>query len=383
MACFQQLFYCKNCKKNVPVNEKGYCSFCNSSSLNKSWSVRFRYVQEDGKEVQKRLSGYSTRREANDAYIKFTAAAKIYDKTDKETRELTFSDLFIEYCDYQKSRIKESSYITILGKCKNHILPFFKNYNVKDISPKLLLNWQKTIDKYAFRNKMAMRSQLSSILNYAEKYYKIPNQLKYVDSFRRIEKPEEMQIWSIQEFEKFLNAVKDYNYKVFFLALFYMGTRKGEMLATTWKDWDFNNATLNINKTLNRKTYAQKPTITAPKNLSSIRKISVPTHLIEILKNYKQNCSHTSANDLVFKLSESSIDRYKKRACIESGVKEIRLHDFRHSHASILISNGVSIVAVAKRLGHSNITQTLNTYSHLMEHEDNKLLNTLNKSIKL
>ena len=383
MASFQQLFYCKSCKKNVPVNDKGQCAICQSTSLNKSWSVRFRYVQEDGKEVQKRLSGYSTRREANDAYIKFTATAKKYNKTDKESRDLTFSDLFEEYCQFSKSRIKESSYISMLEKCNKHILPYFNNYKVKDLTPKIILNWQNTKNNYSYKYKVSLRRYLSAILNFAEKYYKIQNQVKFVDNFRRLDKPKEMLIWSPQEFELFINAVDDINYKTFYLALFYTGARKGEMLATTWEDWNLTNNTLNIDKTLTKKTFSNKPTVTSPKNISSVRKISIPNQLVKIMKDYKNICNPKNENDVVFKMSETSVARYKKAACIRSGVKEIRLHDFRHTHASLLISEGVSIVAVAKRLGHSNITQTLNTYSHLMEREDDRLLSILDNSIHI
>ena len=378
MASFQQLFYCKSCKKNVSVNDKGQCANCGSASLNKSWSVRFRYVQEDGKEVQKRLSGYSTRREANDAYVKFTATAKKYNKTDKEVRELLFSELYAEYMEFSKKRIKESSFISLMEKCNKHILPYFKDLKVKDIQPKLILNWQQgNIDNYSFAYKTSLRKYLSSILNYAEKYYKIPNQIKYVDNFRRKEKPKEMQIWSPLEFEQFINAVDNIHYKTFYLALFYTGARKGEMMATTWNDWDLESDILNIDKTLTKKTFSNKPTVTSPKNDSSVRKISIPLKLKQIMENYKNICKVKDKNEMVFKMSETSITRYKKNACMKAGIREIRLHDFRHTHASLLISNGISIVAVAKRLGHKDITQTLNTYSHLMEHEDTKVLSVL------
>lgn len=56
-----------------------------------------------------------------------------------------------------------------------------------------------------------------------------------------------------------------------------------------------------------------------------------------------------------------------------------RLHDLRHSHATLLINSGVNIVAVSKRLGHSSINQTLKTYTHLLKNTDDELINTLEK----
>ena len=76
--------------------------------------------------------------------------------------------------------------------------------------------------------------------------------------------------------------------------------------------------------------------------------------------------------------ADSNIDRSFKEKCNEATVKKIRIHDFRHSHASLLISKGASIVAVAKRLGHKDIEQTLNTYSHLFKSDEESLLGKLN-----
>lgn len=79
-------------------------------------------------------------------------------------------------------------------------------------------------------------------------------------------------------------------------------------------------------------------------------------------------------------LSQSHIDRVKDRAIAEANIKRIRIHDFRHSHASHLISEGISIVAVSRRLGHSNIDMTLRVYTHLLEKNDEQLINFIEES---
>ena len=78
-------------------------------------------------------------------------------------------------------------------------------------------------------------------------------------------------------------------------------------------------------------------------------------------------------------LSVTTIDRYFKDAIKKSGVKPIRLHDLRHSHATILINNGVNIVAVSKRLGHASVEQTLKTYTHLLKDTNEGMMNKINK----
>ena len=377
MASFQQVNYCKNCKTNVSINEKGQCKKCNSSQLNKSWSVRFRYVNEEQKEIQKRLSGFSTKKDANEEYLKFMATAKQFKKLDKHSHDLSFAELYEEFKMFQKSRIKESSYFNLCTKCDLHIKPYFENYKVKNITPKIILDWQNRLDKYSYKHKSNIRSYLSSMLNYAEKYYEIPNQIRHVDTFRRMEKPKEMLVWSPEEFFTFIDKVQNNTYKMFFYALFYTGARKGELMATTWKDWDLTNKVLNIDKTMTKKTFTGSKNITSPKNNSSIRKISIPNVLVKYITDFKISTHQGNDSDLTFNVNETSIARHKDSACKEAKVKNIRIHDFRHTHASFLLSQGVSIVAVAKRLGHSNIEQTLNTYAHLMQNEDLKTIEVL------
>ena len=77
-------------------------------------------------------------------------------------------------------------------------------------------------------------------------------------------------------------------------------------------------------------------------------------------------------------LSDQTIRRKMNNMSKIAGVKQIRVHDLRHSHASLLINNGHNIIIVAKRLGHSDIKQTLNTYSHLMPNIQSEIVESLN-----
>ena len=79
-------------------------------------------------------------------------------------------------------------------------------------------------------------------------------------------------------------------------------------------------------------------------------------------------------------LSSTTITREKDRAIKKSGVKRISIHDFRHSHASNLIANGINIVAVSKRLGHSNVEMTLRVYTHLIKTTEDQLLSYIDES---
>lgn len=296
----------------------------------------------------------------------------------EESEKLTFVKLYEEYKEYTKSRTKESSYYDFCSKSDLHILPYFKDLFVEEITPKMLLEWQNKLDGFSYRYKFCIRSYLKAILNYADKYYDIPNKLNKVDGFRNVEMKQEMLFWTPEEFNTFIEKVSREEYRAFFYALYYTGARKGEILATTWSDWDLNNAYLNITKSVTKKVFDTPWAITKPKNESSIRKISLPGLLIDVMKQYKigrENYKFVFSQDKPF--ADSNIERIQKEACELAEVKKIRLHDFRHSHASLLISGGASIVAVTKRLGHSNIEQTLNTYAHMMPDEDQFLLTIL------
>lgn len=382
MASFEQAKYCPNCKKNVSATKDDRCKICGNKVERGTWSVRFRYIEKDGQEKQKRLSGFSTKKEANIGYVDFVNKSKLQTAIDP-SKKILFEHLYEEYKSYTKTRIKESSYYDFCSKCNLHILPFFQTKYVNDISMKMLLDWQSTINKYSYKYKTCLRQYLNSILNYADKYYNIENKLKKVDNFRNVELKKEMLFWTPDEFSKFIQCVEPEDFKPYFYALYYTGARKGELLATTWKDWDLTKHTLNINKTVTKKVYGSTYLITVPKNQSSIRTITLPDFLVKIMEDYKKGREDYK---FVFKdnkpLADSTIERIQISACKKSEVKKIRIHDFRHSHASLLLANGASVVAVAKRLGHSNIEQTLNTYAHMLPKEDEMLLNILQKSHK-
>lgn len=351
---------------------------------NGTWSVRFR-TTENFELIYKRLRGFKTKKEAENAYIEYMNQAE-EEKVNKITFEasgLKFKELYEEFIEYQKSRIKESSLVDLINKAELHILPFFEKYPVLQISPKVILQWQNSLDHLSYKYKSLIRTYLHGMLKYAERYYKIPNQIKFVDPFKNLETKQEMQIWNEDEFIKFISKVDRIDYKAFFSALYLTGARKGEILATYWSDWDLENKKLNINKNVSRKVLGKdkRYLLTTPKNKSSFRKIALSDNLVKIMNDYKDSLLDPLPNHFAFggeqPTASSSIDNYYNSKCKSAGVNRIRLHDFRHSHASYLISKGVSIVAVAKRLGHTNIEQTLNTYSHLLKNDESDLVNKL------
>lgn len=140
-------------------------------------------------------------------------------------------------------------------------------------------------------------------------------------------------------------------------------------------------------KSLTNKTQSKSYAIKEPKSTSSIRNIQVGKNLEMYLNKYKEKQSKIPGfNEEWFMfgnlkpLSSTTITREKDRAIKKSGVKRISIHDFRHSHASNLIANGINIVAVSKRLGHSNVEMTLRVYTHLIKTTEDQLLSYIDES---
>lgn len=199
----------------------------------------------------------------------------------------------------------------------------------------------------------------------------------------------EMCFFTYDEFQLFIKQEKSLKYKVYFEMLYYCGLRKGEANALTWKDIDFNNHSININKNVVLKIKGQEYVLLPPKTKSSIRTLVLHQKLEDNLKLiYNEYAQYTnfSTDWFVFggiaPLKDTAVANHKNNNCKLAGVKQIRMHDFRHSCASLLINNGASISLVAKYLGHSNISTTLNTYTHMFKNEMSEIVNTINNLIE-
>ena len=199
-----------------------------------------------------------------------------------------------------------------------------------------------------------------------------------------------IQFWTVKEFKHFLSLFKDdeYNLELLFTVLFFTGLRLGEALALTWKDIEFFTSTIHVSKSM----YVNKGEehISSTKTKSGTRRIIINKKLIETLEEWKKEQTErlrefsTDTEKLqVFQdspitLTKNSIEKqYKKILARDSSLKKIRIHDFRHSHASLLINQGEDYLIVKERLGHASITTTIDTYSHLYPSKQKDLADKL------
>ena len=229
---------------------------------------------------------------------------------------------------------------------------------------------------------------LKRIIVYSNKYYNTSIEiLKFIEYYSNANSiPEKLSFFTYDEYLKFDSVITNYEDHVIFELLYFLGLRIGECQALTWKDIDFQNETISITKNITKKCKNQKWTISSPKTSSSIRTLPITNKIkkdLLKLQEEKQKYSDYKSSWFLFgnvrPINLLKITEHKNKYCELSNVPKIKIHDFRHSCASLLINQGASIALVSKYLGHSNITTTLNIYTHMYKSELDKMTNILNK----
>ena len=353
------------------------------SKSSKLWSVRFRETDENGAEHQKRLSGFKTKKAAQYGYQDYINKKAEEEAAKASTCPETPDDMYLEtlvdlFLKYKEDRIKHSSFYDVKNRVTSKILPYFKGKRMREIKPIDVLDWQKkTFPSLSYNYTSKLMTALGAIYRYGEKYHDITNIMNKVDRPRDMSPKKEMQFWTPDEFGKFYAAAEDPTYRLFFLTLYISGCRRGECEALSWSDFDPEGGKLKISKSITNKTKAKGWEVTTPKNAGSNRTVNIPAFLCELLIEHRKSTNPASTASFIFggdrPLAPTSTDRYFKKTIEKAEVKPIRIHDLRHSCASLLISKGVSIVGVSRHLGHTDVEQTLNTYSHLMPDDQLKI----------
>ena len=303
--------------------------------------------------------------------------------------QISFNEVIEEYLEYLEIKTKKSSFRSIKNRITNHILPYVKDYNIYDFKAKDYLQWQIKINKlnYKFKYKSTLHTCFVTLLNFCITFYDLnTNVASKVGNFKNNEIKEKGNIWSIDEFNKFINVVDNKTYNVLFKLLYFTGVREGEALALTFNDIDFDKKTLTINKTATRFFENGKRILSNPKTNKSNRIICLDDLLLkEIfdLKNELKKTYKNFSNDYfifggIKTIPPTTLTRYKNKYCDLANVKQIKIHEFRHSHACLLFKNNVPIDEIAYRLGHEKISMTMDIYLKNISIDEKRVLSTLN-----
>ena len=333
------------------------------------WLIQYRYTDWQGKRRKSTKRGFATKREAEEWLRNFLI-------TQKADFDMKFENFWKMYYADMETRLREHTMRTKKYIVELKILPYFGNKRVNDITAADIRQWQNELIKmgYSPTYLKTINNQLSAIFNYAVRYYDLKSNPCAKAGSMGKSKAEEMDFWTGEEFRRFIDSVmnKRLSYMAF-MTLYWTGMRLGELLALNPKDVDLEKRTTSITKSYQR--LGKKDVITPPKTPKSKRVITIPEFLAADIKDYMDSLYDLQENDRLFPITKYYLEHEIQRGIKESGVKRIRVHDLRHSHASMLIELGFSPLEIANRLGHEKVETTLNTYAHLYPNKQTNWLN--------
>ena len=337
------------------------------------WFAKFYYTNWQGIKKQKWKRGFATKKEA-------LGFERDFLEKQSANPDMTFQNLYEIYMEDMAARLKQSTLLTKKAVLQTHILPFFGSKPINEIKASDVRRWQAKLmsspNNYSQTYLKKINTELNSIINYAKRFYDLnTNPCGKAGTIGKA-KAEEMDYWTYDEYIAFREGVKDKSLSyICFEVLYWTGMREGELLALSPADIDLDNKTISINRTYQR--IEGKDVFTSPKTRKSKRNIPIPDFLCQELSDYIQSRYMLDADERLFPVTKSYLSHEMIRGCKNTGVKKIRIHDIRHSHASLLINQGCDALMLADRLGHEKVSTTLNTYSHLFPHKQQELVHSL------
>lgn len=338
-----------------------------------SWFASFYYLDTLGVRKRKKKEGSRTRKEA----LEFERDFALQTETGPK---ILFDDLLALYIEDCKSRLRPTTLKAKGYMLKTKILPTFTGKRVNDITAKEIRQWQNQLltssPTYTPTYLKCINNQLSAVFNFGRKYYGLhTNPVANAGAFGR-KRAEAMQFWTREEFMSFSEAIKDNDEShIAFLILFWTGMRSGELLALQASDILLKEHSIRINKNYAR--LSGEDLILPTKTPKSNRMVTIPQWLCDELARFIRDSGRATGKGRLFTLNKYYLNREIQRGCRLAGVKKIRVHDLRHSRASMLIELGFAPLLIAERLGHENVQTTLETYSHLYPNKHKEVADRL------
>ncbi|MCD8295043.1 MAG: site-specific integrase [Clostridia bacterium] len=329
----------------------------------------------ENKHICKR--GFATQREAKEF-------ERSYLNRQEASLDIPFTDLVENYMEDMGHRLKPTTMESKMWFIKSKVLPYFSKLKLSDIDSLTIRQWQNELLSYRDENGKpysktylkSVNNQMSAIMNYAVQHYGLRMNPCHGAGSIGSSHADEMNIWTLDEYNQFIACEKRSAFRVAFDTLFYTGMRKGELLALTPSDI-LPERRIRINK--NFAVVKGEELIMEPKTPKSNRNIAIPEFLYKEITEYVSKLYGIKPGDRIFYFTSSALSSEFKKLSEEAGLPHIRLHDLRHSHASMLIDMGVQPLEIAERLGHESVKTTLDTYSHLYPEKDTELASNLDK----
>jgi len=297
----------------------------------------------------------------------------------------TFDSVYHIWLETYRLGVKESTLNRVLGIFKHHITPSLGSLPIDEI------NWQQCQQAALTWRKQV--KQFNKLVQYAGLVFRTAQRMGVIDTnpMKLVDIPKlpattlkPRNFWTAGELTTFLKAVdmtdsmpqhERYDRVAFFYLLATTGMRKGEAIALTWNDLDFERGTVKIDKTISR-TIDNHQTVSTPKTANAYRTLKLDALTISRLKAYRQHFKVIpSASSAVFRnrkgnrLSLMTPNHWLSTFIEQTGLPTINVHGLRHTFASIQVANNINVKALQMQLGHSDIKITLNIYAHLSQEE--------------
>jgi integrase len=367
---------CTACNRRFWIERrpKGTCPKCGAS---------LRETEERRRETK---AGFATRKECVAAMHKLLVAVEEKSYT-APTKASVKEYLVKEWLPAVKSTIRPSTYNSYVQHVECHIVPHIGTVKLQKLSgSQVNALYAKLAESGTKNGKKGLsaitihhvHACLHKALKDAVRWGRIArNPLDSADPPRKNgDGSTEMKTWTAEQLRAFLDSARDDRLYPLWHLIAFTGMRRGEALGLRWSDVDLENARLAVRRALipiNREVVVSEPKTTKGK-----RVIALDPATIEVLKAQaaRQLAEQNEWDELwvdsglVFTaengeaLDPESVSRWWRQAVKKSMLPKIRLHDLRHTHATLALQAGIHPKVVSERLGHATVSITLDTYSH-------------------
>lgn len=314
----------------------------------------------------------------------------------KDKENWTFKELVDEWRRVDKPKGAPRTIERYEQIIESSLLPNFGRRKVKDITTIEINRYIASLGVdgvrkdgksggYSLQTQKHYYTLLNTLFNRAKKWEIITsNPCDNVD-VPKVQKVE-AKYYEETDIEKLLRLIEteDIKYKAFFHIALFSGCRRSEILGLEWKDFDFEKNTVKIRRTSHKTKDSGIITRKILKSDSARRTITLPNGTVELMKEYKKHRDEQNTKlEKLWKDGERLFVQqnglpmdpgtpydWLKKLITKHGLKYINIHGFRHTHVSVLINGNMDIVSVSKRVGHADVSTTMNRYAHMMEGAD-------------
>ncbi|SCC46887.1 tyrosine-type recombinase/integrase [Bacillus wiedmannii] len=344
---------------------------------------------QTGKRRQKWFSGYRTKKEAQADVAK--KVTELNEGTFVEPSKLTLKDYLLEWLKVKEMTIDKSTFDYYEDIVLKHILPALGKIYLNKLNVIQVQQFYRNLTNTLSNGRILLIHRvLNNALNQAvAQKIIIENPAKFASKPKKEKTP--IQIWTEEEVKRFLFHSQDSRYHIGYILAITTGMRLGEVLGLRWQDIDFDNHTLTITNTVGHDNKIKQ----GAKTNFSQRTMPIPVETINALKSHNHFIKKEKLRlgnayndfDLIVCTTRGGIvsRNYFRTKFYEvikkADVSKIKFHDLRHTHASLLLKQGVHPKIVSERLGHTNVSVTLNIYSHVLPNIQEEAVAKFAKSI--